>query len=74
MSKLQEIYNGYKNLIFNNEEELANYRASICNKCSINDNGICSTKKCIENKGCGCGCSLKAKQRSPSSKCPIGEW
>lgn len=77
MSKVIEIFDGFKNLIFNNEEELATYRKGFCDKCPLNDNGTCSSKRCMdtaEGKKCGCGCWLNSKQRSPKSHCPIQKW
>lgn len=73
VNKVFEIFDGFKNLIFNNEEELAEYRKSICDKCPLNNNGICSTKREV-NGIKGCGCVLKAKQRSPKSHCPRQLW
>lgn len=74
MSKLEEIYDGYKNLLTGDYKELGKQRAKICNTCEININGFCSKSVCIEGKGCGCGCLIKAKVVSPNSKCPIQLW
>ena len=69
MSILAEIYDGWKNFIFENPsvEEEAKRRIGICveNKC----------KKFNPSKTCGvCGCYMPAKARSIKSKCPIGLW
>lgn len=76
MSKINEIKEGYKNLIIKNEEieQLAKKRREICNSCEYNS----------ENKGglfnesvpyCTlCGCILSAKVRSKDSECPKGKW
>lgn len=69
MSKLDEIYAGWKNYIFPNPkvEEEAKRRIAICvkNEC----------KKYRENDTCGmCGCFMPAKTRSPKSRCLLGKW
>ena len=66
MSKLQEIYNGWKNLIFPSEESeiLAIKRAEICAKCPSNIKNTCTL----------CECYLPAKVRSVDSKCPNNKW
>ena len=65
-AKLSEIYNGWKNVVFPNEnvEKIAKARASICSGCEHNVKSRC--KKC--------GCPLVAKTRSMQSHCPIKKW
>jgi hypothetical protein len=69
MSKLSEIYEGWKNLTFPDPEieKLAKKRIRICvrNKCDhFTDLKICNL----------CGCYMPAKVRSPHSKCNEGWW
>lgn len=66
MGKVNEIIEGWKNVVFPNEEveRIAKNRAAICFICPNNVNGKC-------NK---CGCNLSAKIRSPKSKCPDNKW
>lgn len=69
MSILSEIYDGWKNLVFENQavEIEAKKRISICvnNKC----------KKFNKRKFCeACGCYMPAKVRSVKSKCILGYW
>jgi hypothetical protein len=69
MSKLSEIYDGWKNYVFPNEEveELAKERIAICVK---ND-----CKKFKGNNTCAlCGCYMPAKVRSVKSHCIIKKW
>lgn len=66
MSKLQEILNGWKNVIWEKPEieKLAMDRALVCSNCFYNVNNICTS----------CGCPLIAKTRSEYSKCPLNKW
>jgi len=69
MSKLEEIYSGWKNYIFPNPqiEKIAKERIAICVK---ND---CA--KFRSNNSCAiCGCYMPAKVRSEKSHCPIKKW
>ena len=68
--QIKEIYDGFKNLIFPNEEieALAEQRLSICFGCKTRTEDTCD-----RNKG-GCGCFLPAKIRSKTSACPKGYW
>lgn len=69
MSRLSEIYDGWKNYVFQNPqiEELAKERMAICVK---ND-----CKKLKPNNVCAlCGCYMPAKVRSPKSKCLMKFW
>ena len=66
MNKFKEIYNGWKNYIFqkSNVEVIAKYRQSICSDCEHLKLGVCVK----------CGCPNVGKVRSLSSFCPIGKW
>jgi hypothetical protein len=66
MSKLQEIVEGWRNVVFPNEhaEKVANARAAICARCEYIKAGKCGK----------CGCNLAAKTRSMKSKCPMDKW
>lgn len=67
MSKLSEIFEGWKNFTFQNPtvEKEAKRRIGICVKCpDLNHRNIC-------NK---CGCYMPAKVRSPKSKCRLRKW
>ena len=67
MSRLNEIYVGWKNVAFKNPEieEVAKNRAKICVLCkNLRGNNTCKI----------CGCYIPAKIRSPKSKCPINLW
>lgn len=69
MSQLSEIYDGWKNYVFQDPEveEIAKKRIAICvaNEC----------KKFKTNKSCAmCGCYMPAKVRSRKSRCLMGKW
>lgn len=69
MGQLSEIYNGWKNLIFQNPqiEAEAKRRIAICvsNEC----------KKFTKTKRCSlCGCFMPAKARNMASKCKLKKW
>jgi len=68
MGVLSEIYNGWKNLIFENEtiEVIAKERIRICvEECDkLNEINACKE----------CGCYMPAKTRSPHSRCPLNRW
>lgn len=70
MGQIKEIFEGWINDLFKNEEveKLAKKRLKICFECPIR-----TDNKCDKSKG-GCGCPLKKKARSPSSKCPKNYW
>lgn len=70
MGQANEIFQGFKNLIFKDEdiEPLAEERLKICHVCPIRDDTRCS------KANGGCGCYLEAKVRSPKSKCPKDKW
>jgi hypothetical protein len=68
MSRLSEIYIGWKNFTFPNLkiEELAKKRIEICvNDCNkLNKRNFCKL----------CGCYMPAKVRSPKSHCYLKKW
>jgi hypothetical protein len=69
MSRLSEIYEGWKNYIFPNPEieKEAKRRIAICietNCKEMQPNNTCSL----------CGCYMPAKVRSPKSKCKLKKW
>lgn len=67
MSRLSEIYIGWKNLTFGNSEieELAIKRILICIDCdNLNKRNYCKL----------CGCYMPAKVRSKESKCKLEKW
>lgn len=67
MSRLSEIFNGWKNYTFPNAkvEEEAKKRMEICVECeNLRKNNSCKL----------CGCYMPAKVRSPKSKCLINKW
>lgn len=67
MSRLSEIYEGWKNFTFPNPriEKIAEKRMEICVNCPmLNSRNICQL----------CGCFMPAKVRSPKSICQIKKW
>lgn len=67
MSKLSEIYNGWKNLTFQNSktETIAKKRIEICIDCNkLNNRNFCAL----------CGCYMPAKVRSLKSHCRLNKW
>ena len=67
MSKLSEIYEGWKNLTFPNKriETEAKRRINICIDCDkLNNRNFCVL----------CGCYMPAKVRSSKSHCRIKKW
>lgn len=67
MSKLDEIYEGWKNVIFPTPEieALAKERVQVCVECEyLNILNVCS--KCI--------CPKLGKSHSPTSRCPMNKW
>jgi len=67
MSILSEIYEGWKNYLFENPEveEEAKNRMKICVEC----------EKFRTNQTCEmCGCFMPAKVRSKQSHCPENKW
>ncbi len=79
MSKLQEIFNGWNNYIFQTPEieKLAKERATHCATCPLNLGNICSKRMTVihNNKPTsGCGCPLTGLLRSENSKCKLDKW
>ncbi len=70
MSKLQDIIQGWVNVIWENPqaEIIALERAAICSTCETNVNNWCSSEKG------GCGCPLISATRAPYKKCPKDKW
>lgn len=70
MSQLNEIFSGFKNMIFPNEQinSVSEERLKRCFECPIRTEQWCDKKKG------GCGCYLQAKTKSPNSSCPIEKW
>lgn len=67
MSRLSEIYEGWKNYAFPNPqvEEIAKRRITICVEC----------KELRKNNSCAlCGCYMPAKVRSLKSHCRLNKW
>jgi len=67
MSKLSEIYVGWKNFTFPNPkiEEIAKKRIAICIDCDkLNKKNYCKL----------CGCYMPAKTKSPKSHCRDKKW
>lgn len=67
VSILKEIYDGWKNLAFPNDEveKMAKERIEVCAECEF----LTQRKTCEK-----CGCYMPAKTRSPRSKCPKNKW
>jgi hypothetical protein len=66
MSKLSEIYEGWKNVIFQTPEieAMAKERALVCAECDVLVLGVCT--KCV--------CPKLGKTHSPDSRCPENKW
>lgn len=67
MSRLSEIFDGWKNLTFKNSkiENKAKIRMKICVECpKLTNRNSCEL----------CGCYMPAKVRSSKSKCIINKW
>ncbi|MFT3912245.1 MAG: hypothetical protein QM737_22650 [Ferruginibacter sp.] len=72
IKKIKEIITGWKNVVFTDEdiEKLSEMRMMKCNECPFKQfNEFLQTDICNQ-----CYCPLKAKTRSPESKCPKGKW
>ncbi len=86
MSKLNEIINGWANVVKDKIgaldpkiKQLAENRRLLCNVCNMRIENTCSTKRVGMNKITkkltpGCGCNISAKTLSPESKCPLSKW
>jgi hypothetical protein len=81
-NRLNHIYNGWKNYVFESPEieQMAKYRAEKCAACpfmiemrsmKVRENNLLNRKsyKCKK-----CGCPLSAKLRSKYDHCPVGRW
>lgn len=67
MSRLSEIFKGWKNYVFPNPdiEKLAKERMEICVGCEfLSNRNSCEL----------CGCYMPAKVRSPKSHCNEKKW
>jgi len=67
MSQLSEIYDGWKNYVFQDPEveKIARKRIAICVECKkLNARNCCMI----------CGCFMPAKTRSLKSKCLLHKW
>lgn len=80
MGQLREIYDGYKNLFFVDEEieKEADKRIEECSKC-VDDKGEPTVKYLIRKLGlfpvCGkCWCYIFALTHSPTKKCLLGKF
>jgi predicted nucleic acid-binding Zn ribbon protein len=78
MSKLSQIYEGWKNNLFPLDKlkdkilEVSSERMAICESCknhSKNHKTIRPDNHCVS-----CGCTLSAKTKCLSCKCPIDKW
>ena len=78
MSRLDEIYHGWKNNLFPAEEE-----KEIINEASSERRKICEECEFISTKHftirpdvhcTQCGCTLAAKTKSLESECPLKKW
>lgn len=76
--KINEIYEGWKNLLFPSEDlkeaikAVSEKRMKMCEACpniSTKHKTIRKDVHCIS-----CGCPLAAKTRALSSACPLGFW
>ncbi|NBU82243.1 MAG: hypothetical protein EBS55_11410 [Flavobacteriaceae bacterium] len=86
MSKLNEIINGWANVVKDKIGTLdpklklmAANRLLLCNSCHMRVENTCSTKKVgineiTKKETNGCGCNISAKTLSPESKCPLSKW
>lgn len=90
MGVIRQIIQGHINEFSNNEEELRDYRMSICDQCPLEADAyygkICSNKRYLNIRTgkartfpcdeCvqGCGCRLEAKTRVKDAHCPANKW
>jgi hypothetical protein len=82
--KLQNIINGWSNLMFTDPdvEVLARGRATICAGCPLAEMSGGVYTMVIDNKTTnvrglictGCGCPISAKIRNPYEECPQKKW
>ncbi len=66
MNNIENIFIGFKNLIFKDEkiEAEAEKKLKICFECPNRKVSKCGL----------CGCWIETKTRSPKSKCPDSRW
>jgi hypothetical protein len=82
MSKLQEMYEGWKNFLIPDEEmkpvieKISKARLNICNTCEYDSLNVLNKEQSLRfDRHCThCGCTLAAKTRSLISSCPIDKW
>ena len=68
LQKLDEIQDGWKNVIWKNEEVemVAKERATVCAKCDDNVSNVC--------KNCGCPLFAKTRSMKETNKCDLKKW
>ena len=66
--KLGVIYDGWKNVIWKDEEveKIAKERAEICSQCDSNVGNVC--------KECGCPLHAKCRSMREENKCDLEKW
>lgn len=75
MGRLQEMYDGWKNLLIKDEElaphieKISQLRTNICRTCPFHSD-FHSTPLRPDKHCTKCGCTLAAKTRSLTSSCP----
>ena len=69
MSRLKEIFTGFKNLVLGDPKikEIARIRMEVCAGCE-------HASKTVYLHCDLCGCYIPAKARSPISRCPADLW
>ncbi len=77
--KLDQIFNGYANLLTGKQKELAEQRLTKCAVCPMRTKAFCDPKKSgvhvlTGKRVTGCGCLLRAKVRAVNAECPAGKW
>lgn len=75
MSILSEIFEGWKNFLFENPEVEAEAKRRIAICAGDEEKQIIRCEFFRDNQTCAkCGCYMPAKARSPHSTCPISKW
>lgn len=74
MSKIGEILEGWKNLVWENAEveALAKDRMKVCGECNSRSNypqEVSMMSRCN-----ACGCVIEAKTRCTKCTCPLNKW
>lgn len=74
MSKIGEILEGWKNLVWENAEVevLAKDRMKVCGECDSRSNypqEVSMMSRCN-----ACGCVIEAKTRCTKCTCPLNKW